>query len=303
MVLEGGLRFIIIDALLNVVAIECLASDQEALLDFKNGLQYSHNCLSSWRSTNCCQWQGIRCDNVTGAVVAVDLHNPSHVEFWNISGELRPSLMKLKSLSHLDLSFNTFSGIPIPKFLGSLMHLQYLNLSKAGFAGLIPPHLGNLSHLQSLGLADYSLHVENLEWVVGLVSLKHFRMDGVDLSSVATTDWYLNLGNNENLKASCSQLLMKGWERIQVLDLSINKLHGILPSSIGNLTYLTYLDLHDNAIEGGIPSSIGQLCNLNIIDLSRNKMTGTLPEFLLGIQNCPSRKPLPNLVYFIMSYN
>ncbi|CAI8591339.1 unnamed protein product [Vicia faba] len=383
----------------NAVAIECLASDQEALLDFKNGLQYSHNRLSSWRNTNCCQWQGIRCDNVTGAVVAVDLHNPSHVEFWlfdsspsknemwNISGELRPSLMKLKSLRHLDLSFNTFSGIPIPKFLGSLMHLQYLNLSKAGFAGLIPPHLGNLSHLQSLGLADYSLHVENLEWVAGLVSLKHFTMDGVNLSSVATTDWvsalnqlpslmklhlsscqlfgqipsppslnltslsvidlsfnkfssmipdwlvnintlqhvdisnndlhgkiplglrdlpnlqYLNLGNNENLKASCSQLLMKGWERIQVLDLSINKLHGRLPSSIGNLTYLTYLDLHDNAIEGGIPSSIGQLCNLNIIDLSRNKMTGTLPEFLLGIQNCPSRKPLPNLVYFIMSYN
>ncbi|CAI8610506.1 unnamed protein product [Vicia faba] len=132
----------------NVVAIECLASDQEALLDFKNGLQYSHNRLSSWRNTNCCQWQGIRCDNVTG--------------------------------------------------------------------------------------------------------------------------------NNENLKASCSQLLMKGWERIQVLDLSINKLHGRLPSSIGNLTYLTYLDLHDNAIEGGIPSSIGQLCNLNIIDLSRSKMTGTL---------------------------
>ncbi|KAL5065307.1 hypothetical protein RYX36_027044 [Vicia faba] len=87
---------------------------------------------------------------------------------------------------------------------------------------------------------------------------------------------YLNLGNNENLKASCSQLLMKGWEMIQVLDLSINKLHGRLPSSIGNLTYLTYLDLHDNAIEGGIPSSIGQLCNLNIIDLSRSKMTGTL---------------------------
>ncbi|KAL5066022.1 hypothetical protein RYX36_027759 [Vicia faba] len=91
-----------------------------------------------------------------------------------------------------------------------------------------------------------------------------------------TTSQYLNLGNNENLKASCSQLLMKGWERIQVLDLSINKLHGRLPSSIGNLTYLTYLDLHDNAIEGGIPSSIGQLCNLNIIDLSRSKMTGTL---------------------------
>ncbi|XP_058733045.1 receptor-like protein EIX1 [Vicia villosa] len=358
------------------LAIECLASDHEALLDFKNGLKDSHSRLSSWRNTNCCQWHGIYCDNITGAVIAIDLRNPQPVdssprknEMWNLSGELRPSLMKLKSLRHLDLSFNTFNELPIPKFLGSLVNLQYLNLSNAGFTGLVPPHLGNLSHLKSLDLTDYSLHVENLQWMVGLVSLKYLVLDGVDLSLLAETDWvsalgqfpylielhlsycqlsghipsppshnftslavldlstnnfvskipdwlvnittlqyidiglsglygkiplglrdlpklqYLNLWDNNNLTASCSELFMKGWGKIEQLGLSFNKLYGTLPSSLGNLTSLTYLDLSFNAIEGVIPSSIGQLCNLNSLDLSENNMAGTLPEFLQGIDN------------------
>jgi Leucine-rich repeat (LRR) protein len=180
-----------------VVAVECLASDHEALMDFKNGLEDSHNRLASWRNTNCCQWHGVSCDNITGAVVAIDLHNPHPVLFdsspskykmWNLSGELRPSLMKLKSLSHLDLSFNTFKYIPIPKFFGSLVNLQYLNLSYAGFDGLIPPHLGNLSHLQYLDLSSDDLNVENLQWVSGLVSLKHLTIKGVDLSSIEGTN-------------------------------------------------------------------------------------------------------------------
>lgn len=59
------------------------------------------------------------------------------------------------------------------------MNLQYLNLSKAVFSGLIPPHFGNLSHLQSLDLKSFSLHVENIHWLAGLVSLKDLAVDGV----------------------------------------------------------------------------------------------------------------------------
>ncbi|CAJ2655167.1 receptor-like protein EIX2 [Trifolium pratense] len=371
----------------NALAIECLSSDHEALMDFKNGLEDSHNLLSSWRNTNCCQWHGIDCDNITGAVAAIDLHIAYDMPDLSLSGEIRPSLMQLKSLRSLDLSFNAFKDIPIPRFFGSLVNLQYLNLSNAGFAGLIPPHLGNLSHLQSLDLTADSLRVENLQWVAGLVSLKHLALEGVDISLVAGTDlvsalnqlpflmelhvsycqifghissppslnftslsvldlsenifiskipdWlvnistlqhidihsnglygkiplglrdlpklqYLNLGYNYNLTAICSQLFMNGWGKLQELDLSMNKLHGRLPSSLGNLTSLTYLSLSSNSIQGVIPSSIGQLCNLNTLDLSNNNLTGTLPKFLQGIDNCPSRKLLSNLEFFVVGHN
>ena len=132
-----------------VQLMKCLESDRDALIEFKNGLDDPENRLSLWQGSNCCQWSGISCDNSTGAVVAVDLQNPppfysnssGRYVLWNLSGEVRPSLLKLKSLRHLDLSFNTFNGIPIPVFLGSLENLQYLNLSHAGFSGSVAQFL------------------------------------------------------------------------------------------------------------------------------------------------------------------
>lgn len=90
--------------------LQCLEADREALIDFKIGLDDPENRLSSWKGRNCCQWRGISCDNRTGAVIAVDLRNPypqgddasSRYGFWNLSGEIRPSLTKLKSLGHFN---------------------------------------------------------------------------------------------------------------------------------------------------------------------------------------------------------
>ena len=90
----------------------------------------------------------------------IDLHSPYYreetYENWSsmsLTGEIRPSLMDLKSLRYLDLSGNSFEYIPIPKFIGSLKNLQYLNLAYCGFSGAIPPSLGNLSNLQFLDLS------------------------------------------------------------------------------------------------------------------------------------------------------
>nr|XP_015881856.2 receptor-like protein EIX2 [Ziziphus jujuba var. spinosa] len=375
-------------------AINCLKSDREALIDFKNGLHDPENWLSSWKASNCCQWRGISCENTTGAVIAVDLHNPhlqdfdssGRYELGSFSGEIRPSLTKLKSLRHLDLSFNTFDDNPIPEFFGSFKNLQYLNLSNAGFSGSVPPNLGNLSSLQYLDLESLSLLVDNLAWVKGLVSLKHLVMNEVDLSEVGSNwiksltklpfltelhlsdcslsgtippliyvnltslavldlsynklnskipNWLVNvtslvafditlnnffgriplgfsnlpnlqsliLSSNYNLTASCCQLLRGRWEKIRVLDLGGNKLHGNLPASIGNMTFLTYLNLGSNNVEGEIPSSIGKLCNLMHFLMSGNNLNGTLPEFLEGIKNCLSKRPLASLLNLDLSQN
>lgn len=139
------------------------------------------------------------CDNSSGAVIAIDLHNPhppdyygspSRYGFWNLSGEINPALLRLKSLRHLDLRLNTFHEIPIPEFLGLLKGLRYLNLSTARFSGTIPPNLGNLSSLRYLDFSYNSpgLSADDFQWVAGLGSLRHLVMNQVNLSMVGS-DW------------------------------------------------------------------------------------------------------------------
>ncbi|XP_057989219.1 receptor-like protein EIX2 [Hevea brasiliensis] len=393
----------------NAQMMDCLESDREALVDFRKGLIDPGNRLSTWQGTNCCQWQGIICDGRTGAVITVDLHNPhppnvgkvlqdsipsdssagDRYGFWNLSGKLRPSLTALKSLRHLDLSFNSFIGIPIPSFFDSWENLQYLNLSNAGFSGVIPPNLGNLTSLQYLDVTDYDLHVlsaENLDWVTGLVSLKYLAMSGVNLSvvgsnwagqlnklphltelhlyscllsgsiaspisvnftSLAVVDlsfnsfnsrfpaWLANISSLVSLdvsfsslnvgrfphafselpnlrflklvdtfnKARCSKIFTGSWKKIEVLDLSFNRLYGKLPASLGNMTSLTYLSLYWNDIQGRIPSSIGKLCNLKYLSLRFNNLKGKIPEFLGGTVNCTSETPFPSLEVLVLSSN
>ncbi|KAH7527940.1 hypothetical protein FEM48_Zijuj05G0019400 [Ziziphus jujuba var. spinosa] len=89
----------------------CMESDREALIDFKNGLHDPANRLSSWKGSNCCHWWGINCENTTGAVIAVDLRNPCPT--YNYDDESLDSLRSLSFLGYLNLSNNEFSG-PIP---------------------------------------------------------------------------------------------------------------------------------------------------------------------------------------------
>ncbi|KAH7527968.1 hypothetical protein FEM48_Zijuj05G0022200 [Ziziphus jujuba var. spinosa] len=94
------------------LAVKCPDDEDDGSYCHENGLNDPDNRLSSWKGSNCCQWHGISCENSTGAVITVDLHNPypegfhssGRYVFYNLSGEITPSLPKLKSLRHLDLS-------------------------------------------------------------------------------------------------------------------------------------------------------------------------------------------------------
>ncbi|XP_057831647.2 putative leucine-rich repeat receptor-like serine/threonine-protein kinase At2g24130 [Cryptomeria japonica] len=63
----------------------------------------------------------------------------------------------------------------------------------------------------------------------------------------------------------------------QAIDISGNRLTGVLPSSLGDCTALEHLNLSHNAFEGPIPDSLSKLQNLQEMDLSSNSLSGSIP--------------------------
>ncbi|KAI7750468.1 hypothetical protein M8C21_028939, partial [Ambrosia artemisiifolia] len=256
-----------------------------ALLKFKRSIQDDHGMLSSWGvGSDCCSWNGVRCDGITGSVVSLllrgnyypvddydaDYQRGNYIpnggddleeEYYLVGDKVNAYLAELRHLQHLDLSGNYFTGSQIPKFIGSFQQLRYLNLSNAMFSGIIPHHIGNLSNLKvlDLGSASYSLYgltSNDIAWVSGLSSLEHLDLTIVDLSQANHVDMvfymipsltYLKLSRCElsNVNLGLHLNSSKIPPNIKHLDLSFNSFEGQLPRFFKNMTSLTFLDLSD----------------------------------------------------------
>ncbi|KAK6278775.1 hypothetical protein POUND7_019042 [Theobroma cacao] len=214
-----------------------------------------------------------------------------------LRGKINPSLLKLKHLSYLDLSNNAFDGIPIPKFLGSIESLRYLNLSNAGFGGLVPHQLGNLSGLRYLNLhADDEdhLHVANLQWLSGLSSLEHLDLGNVKLTKASNWLKVLNtLPSLEKLYLSSCHLpqvpspTKLNLSSLTILDLSSNSFeNGLFDFSwIFQLKSLVSLDLSDNNFQGCIFDGLENLTSLTHLDLSNNSFNSSIPDWLYNLNS------------------
>ncbi|WVZ14216.1 hypothetical protein V8G54_011782 [Vigna mungo] len=209
-----------------------IAKEREALLQFKAAIVDHYDMLSSWTTPDCCQWEGIRCTNLTAHIISLHLPGQyseslflgghSVVSWRYISGEIHKSLMELRHLQYFNLSFNDFRDTNIPEFLGSLTNLRYLDLSSSYFSGQIPTQISSLSHLK-----------------------------------------YLNLAHNYYLNGSIPPQL-GNLSRLEYLDLSGNSFEGYIPSQLGNLSNLHQLYLgrrYHSALK--IVTSDQWLSNLN----------------------------------------
>ncbi|KAF2296517.1 hypothetical protein GH714_040509 [Hevea brasiliensis] len=233
--------------------------------------------------SDCCQWWGIGCNNRTGAVITVDIHNPDQFpEKFGLGGELRSSLAKLKSLEYLDLSFNAFNGNQIPTFFESFERLRYLNLANSGFGGKIPPNLGNIPSLQHLDISSTfgENFLDNLEWVTGLKSLKYLVLHGVDLAMVGSK-WVRPLSmlpalsevhlSDCKLQRSTLFVSFANFSSLAVIDLSYNKLNSI-PRWLVNISSLLSVDLSYNSIQGSNSIGFCNLPNLRFLNIGNNNL-------------------------------
>ncbi|MCH81289.1 receptor-like protein kinase, partial [Trifolium medium] len=242
--------------------VQCNKKDEETLLIFKKGINDSSNGMTSTWSTkkDCCAWEGVYCDNNTGRVTEIDLNNQY------LKGEINFSILELEFLSYLDLSWNEFDVINIPATQHNITHAS------------------NLFYLDLSSLYYVSLHMDNLNWLSPLSSLKYLNLSYIDLQK--ETNWlhvmatlpsllelqlsHCNL-NNFMINPSIEYLNLSS---LVTLDLSYNNFTSQLPNWFFNLTNdLTYLDLYKSNIHGSIPHSWKNFTELEYINLWGNRLS------------------------------
>jgi hypothetical protein len=246
----------------------CILSERDALLDFKKGLTDPGNYLSSWQGDDCCAWTGISCSKRNGHVVELWLDDAVAA----LGGKISSSLLALRHLKSLSLQENDFGGAPIPEFIGSFKHMEYLSLSFANFSGQIPPHLGNLSeliHLDVMSLGGPKLYSTDLAWLARLSKLTYLVLDGVNLSTAI--DWTHSL----NMLPSLMLLSLAGCSLRNTIP----------PPAHINLTSLEVVYLSSNPFNS--PVSVRHffwpfwaLPSLEKVYLEDCGLQGSLPEVL-----------------------
>lgn len=276
----------------------CSEQERSVLLKFKQSINDEFGMLSTWVGDECCRWKGVDCDVPTGTVVGLSLRG--HV-IWNsnyfpesypvdlnsfvafgedyyridldsldkednylVGDEVMSSLAELTHLKSLDLSGNNFQKARIPEFIGSYKHLAYLNLSNAGFSGIIPPHLENLSNLEVLDLSSpkQDLMADDMTWVFGLKFLKHLDLSGVDLGSAQNL--YMVFYNIPSLID------------VRLSHCSLNSAHfGPHLNSSTTLSNIEYLDLSKNFFKDQVPVFLQNMTSIAFLDLSNSDFSMT----------------------------
>ncbi|KAE8681144.1 hypothetical protein F3Y22_tig00111342pilonHSYRG00222 [Hibiscus syriacus] len=297
----------------------CPPDQNLALLQFKTAISLS-NCsvedpftsgprkIVSWKEgSDCCFWDGVSCDNVTGNVIGLHLQDCQLYGTINFGG----TPFHLSHLRWLNLAGNAFCMSEIPSTISQLASLTHLNLSRSGLSGLVPQEISHLSKLVSLDLSsNLGLYVDNPAMkrsVRNMTNLRELLLDGVDMYDVAPHSLaklssslvslnlhscYLGginggdfpvhifqLPNLESLQLSDNPMMRghfpkSNWTApLKFLEVIATEFSGGLPDSIGGLKFLEHLHVDGS---GELPHSIGNLVSLKSLTLL-GSFTGSIP--------------------------
>ncbi|KAH0646983.1 hypothetical protein KY290_034377 [Solanum tuberosum] len=264
---------------INISASRTNFTDESALLVFIAQITNDpdETLIRNWtQGTEVCSWIGVSCSTRHHRVVSLNLKS------LRLRGSIPKEIGNLSFLSFLDFGNNTFKGV-IPNELGRLTRLKYLSLQMNNLTGEIPQSLGFLSRLEVLDLSENDLYGYVPSSIFNISSLKIIDLNLNDLSGNLPNDMcsnlpmlqYLFMGNNGLVGELPSRL--DKCTQLVALSLSYNRFTGNLPREMGNMSKLQDMFLGWNKLTGNIPSEIQNLRAIQHLSLRNNELVGTLP--------------------------
>ncbi|GKV38467.1 hypothetical protein SLEP1_g46379 [Rubroshorea leprosula] len=281
----------------------------------------NYSKIESWKEgIDCCSWDGVSCDNVTGHVIALNLS----CSFLYGTFPSNSTLFLLKNLQSLNLAFNDFRLSKIPPEISQFTRLKHLDISDSRFSSHVPGEIAHLPKLVSLNLSNYYISSDLILEITTFKNLVHnlsevreLVLNGVNMTSV-NPRFFMNLSSSlttlrlfncqlrENFPNSIFHfpnlkgfslggkgnltidLPSSNWSSpLQWLYLGDMDCGRRLPESIGDLKSLLSLSLSCN-LEGSIPASIGNLSQLTDLSLFSNNFNRQIPSSLANLTQLTS---------------
>ncbi|KAF7847878.1 hypothetical protein BT93_L2486 [Corymbia citriodora subsp. variegata] len=267
----------------------CPPDQRDSLLHFKNSSvldvkasDYCHSSYPSYPKTNlwnkdvdCCLWDGVTCENVTGNVIGLDLTcNWLGDALYSNSSLLLP---KLEVLLLRSCNLTRF-----PYFLNSLKGLKDLDLSFNMISGEIPEWFSGTSHdtleklIISHNLLNGSIQQLHRKQLFYIDLEKNLFQGPLPIPPPSTSYFYASDNDfTGEIPSSICKL-----SSLKLLDLSKNSLSGYMPPCFGNITNLVDLDLSNNKLQGPLPRSLVKCANLSVLLLNHNEFSDIFPHWL-----------------------
>ncbi|CAK8574896.1 unnamed protein product [Lathyrus sativus] len=220
-------------------------------------------------------------------------HNISTLNLASCNLKAFPRFLRNKSkLNILDLSNNQIKG-KVPNWIWKLQNLQSLNVSHNRLTNLEGPFKNLTSKLIALDLHNNQLQgsIPSFPKLASYLDYSMNKFSSVipqDLGNYLNFTIFLSLSNNI-LHGNIPESLCIA-SNLQVLDISINNISGMIPSCLMTMTQtLVVLNLRMNNLTGTIPDVFPPSCVLRTLDLQKNNLVGQIPKSLV---NCSALEVL-----------